>query len=140
MVIKATEKRSISLTKSNSGTNFQVKIVDFFGIWPMCLLFFSYQESRFPASTAVATSVNPASQTKVKQAEDAHFQRGMYNTEVGLYDYAIAKFQEVLKLHPAHSAAHCRMGVVYCLKNMLNEAADAYQHALTVRLRETRTK
>ena len=97
----------------------------------MCLLFFSYQEFKVPISTAVA-SVNSANQTGIKRAEDAHFQRGMHNTKVGLYDHAITEFQEVLKLNPAHSAAFCQMGAVYRLKNMLNEAAGAYQHALTV--------
>jgi len=108
-----------------------VKIVDLFGIWSMCLLFFSYQEFKVPISTAVA-SVNSANQTGIKRAEDTHFQRGMHNTKVGLYDHAITEFQEVLKLNPAHSAAFCQMGAVYRLKNMLNEAAGAYQHALTV--------
>ena len=119
----------MDLTKSNSETNFKVRILNF---WLMSFLFFIYQEPGFLTSTAVAVSISSVGQKEVKQTEDTHFQRGMHNTKVGLYDHAITEFQEVLKLNPAHSAAFCQMGAVYRLKNMLNEAADAYQHALTV--------
>ena len=119
----------MDLTKSNSETNFKVRILNF---WLMSFLFFIYQEPGFLTSTAVAVSISSVGQKEVKQTEDTHFQRGMHNTKVGLYDHAITEFQEVLKLNPAHSAAFCQMGAVYRLKNMLNEAGDAYQHALTV--------
>ena len=85
----------MDLTKSNSETNFKVRILNF---WLMSFLFFIYQESGFLTSTAVAVSISSVSQKEVKRTEDTHFQRGMYNTKVGLYDHAITEFQEVLKL------------------------------------------
>ena len=119
----------MDLTKSNSEKNFKVRLFNF---WWMYFLFLFYPKAGFSASTAVSVSISSIGQKAVKKTEDTHFQLGMYNMKMGLYDHAIAEFQEVLKLNPAHGAAHCQMGAVYRLKNMLNESADAYQHALTV--------
>ena len=64
--------------------------------------------------------------------EAQHFERGMHYIETGMYDQAIAEFQEILELNPEHSEAYCQLGAAYRFKDMLNEAADAYQKALTL--------
>jgi tetratricopeptide (TPR) repeat protein len=70
----------------------------------------------------------PGTQQKVK----AHFDQGVHYVEIGLYDKAIIEVQNVLELQPESSEAFCLLGDVYQYKEMFNEAADAYQHALTL--------
>ena len=62
----------------------------------------------------------------------AHFDQGVHYVEIGLYDKAIIEVQNVLELQPESSEAFCLLGDVYQYKEMFNEAADAYQHALTL--------
>lgn len=65
-----------------------------------------------------------------QQIVKKHFERGVHYVEIGLYDQAISEVQKVLELQPDSSEAFCLLGDVYQYKEMFNQAADAYQHAL----------
>ena len=55
-----------------------------------------------------------AQQTNDEQGK--HYARGMRAIQLGLYDEAIAAFQQVLTLNPQNAEAHCELGAVYVLK------------------------
>ncbi len=61
-----------------------------------------------------------------------HFEQGVHFVEIGVYDQALAEIQKVLELQPNNSEAYCFLGDVYQYQEMYNEAADAYQRALTL--------
>ena len=68
-----------------------------------------------------------------QQIVKGHFDRGVHFVEIGLYDQALNEVQKVLELQPESSEALCLLGDIYQYKEMFNEAADAYQRALTLK-------
>ena len=67
---------------------------------------------------------------QTEQAETEYYTRGMRAIQLGLYDEAIATFQQVLQLNPQNAEAYCELGAAYRLKEKTDDALEAYLYAL----------
>ena len=61
-----------------------------------------------------------------------YYERGMRAMQLGLYDEAIADFQQVLQLNPQNAEATCQLGAVYRFKERNSAALATYHRALTL--------
>lgn len=80
----------------------------------------------------LTTNLAFTSSTGTEQIVKEHFEQGVHFVEIGFYDQALGEIQKVLELQPESSEAFCFLGDVYQYKEMFNEAADAYQRALSL--------
>ena len=68
----------------------------------------------------------------IVEVTDSHFERGMQYLQLECYDQAMAEFRAVLTSHPTHAEAYCQLGTAYRFSDRPDEAAEAYQQALTL--------
>ncbi|HIE29078.1 TPA: tetratricopeptide repeat protein [Candidatus Poribacteria bacterium] len=62
-----------------------------------------------------------------------HYRLGRRHADLGqLYDLAIEEYKKAIQLDPTIAEVYCELGAAYRGKNMMDEAAKAYKHALTL--------
>ena len=76
----------------------------------------------------------------IVEVTDSHFERGMQYLQLECYDQAMAEFRAVLTSHPTHAEAYCQLGTAYRFSDRPDEAAEAYQQALTLPAHKRHTR
>ncbi len=95
-----------------------------FSIFCCCVLLFAAQQST-------------AQQTTDPGAE--HYARGRQAMQIGLYDDALAAFEQALQLNLKSAEIYCELGAVYRFKERTDTALEMYRTALASPARSAET-